>query len=292
MKMVNKSQRPNQQLEVQQQKTPAKNACAFCQQRKEMKELYHYFIVDKMIFFDAKHLKKNKARPQVDKWECTEWFYPDTLESQDFEELLSYEDIKMPKDFLVNTKDFYLCQRKSCLRGMDRYLRVSSGSTHSNIQDFVEQDVSTCQAMRRELEKEEPSVKSSCWHEALKAEKASLLDLLSLAYRARSLACGTLSVELALQKKQALALWVAEDASSRQSKEWFFQAKKLNIPILQTFTKEELGKCTENTYRSCLVLLQENFLLPLLTHYKRYINIQATKTRVDEKKTQHVGGVE
>lgn len=103
--------------------------------------------------------------------------------------------------------------------------------------------------LRKEIEEELPL-----------QEAEALFKLLALAKRAAYVACGQEAVRLSIQRKKALALWLAEDASLRTkdtARTWARQAK---IPLYVFGGKMELGRESQGEERSLLALENEEML--------------------------------
>lgn len=84
------------------------------------------------------------------------------------------------------------------------------------------------------------------------------LSLLGLARRAGKVASGEAQVEAFLKKKKGCLLIVAEDAPNAFAKfsPW---AKDLNIPVLVTGKKRDLGHAIGLSPRSVILITDEGF---------------------------------
>lgn len=86
-----------------------------------------------------------------------------------------------------------------------------------------------------------------------------LMNVLSMAARARRIVSGSFVVEEAVKKGTGRLVLVAEDAQAPTKIKFQELAEKNHIPFAECLTKEELGRCLGKDYRACAALLDQGF---------------------------------
>jgi len=88
--------------------------------------------------------------------------------------------------------------------------------------------------------------------------KTKIISLLGMARRAGKIYSGESQVEALLKKKKGYLLLVAEDSPGASSK-FSLWARDLNIPVLQTGSKQELGLAIGLSPRSIILIDDKGF---------------------------------
>lgn len=93
----------------------------------------------------------------------------------------------------------------------------------------------------------------------LKKNEQRLINLLSMAMRARKVAAGAVAVEQAIAKGTACAVLVAADASSGAKDKYKRMTAKKGILYYEILDKEELGHCIGKEYRAAVAVSDKGF---------------------------------
>jgi ribosomal protein L7Ae-like RNA K-turn-binding protein len=88
-------------------------------------------------------------------------------------------------------------------------------------------------------------------------------SLIGIARRAGKVATGDAQVEAMLKKRKGFLLIVAEDALGAQKK-YNLWANDLNMPVLVTGTKQEMGHSIGLSPRSAVLILDQGFAKAIL----------------------------
>ena len=86
-----------------------------------------------------------------------------------------------------------------------------------------------------------------------------VLSLLGLACRAGAVVSGEFAAENAVKKGKAKLCIVALDASDNTKKLFHDKCSSYNVPIIETGTKEELGKSMGKEMRASLSITDQGF---------------------------------
>jgi ribosomal protein L7Ae-like RNA K-turn-binding protein len=91
----------------------------------------------------------------------------------------------------------------------------------------------------------------------MKYEK--VVNLLSMAQRAKQVASGEHAVEKAFQEHKAELLLIAEDAAEETKAAYVKLAEKNHISFCYLLTREALGQCLGKNFRAAAVILDKGF---------------------------------
>lgn len=86
-----------------------------------------------------------------------------------------------------------------------------------------------------------------------------VVNLLSMAQRARRVASGAFAVEEALKKHKARLLLLAVDARPETKRRFEELADRYDVPAVSFLTKEALGSCLGKEYRAVAAVLDAGF---------------------------------
>ncbi len=86
-----------------------------------------------------------------------------------------------------------------------------------------------------------------------------IMNLLSMAQRARRVVSGAFAVEQSVREKKAKYLLVATDAAEESKRTYQELADRFGIPFSLCLTKELLGECLGKEYRAVAALQDEGF---------------------------------
>ena len=86
-----------------------------------------------------------------------------------------------------------------------------------------------------------------------------IMNLLSMAARARRILSGAFVVEEALKRKQGTYLLLAADASEETKTKFTRMAAQQNVPTAELLTMQQLGHCLGKEYRAVAVLIDRGF---------------------------------
>ena len=86
-----------------------------------------------------------------------------------------------------------------------------------------------------------------------------IMNLLSMAQRARCIVSGSFAVEQAIKEKKAKYVLVATDAAEESRKTYQELADRYRSPFSLCLTKELLGECLGKEYRAVAALQDEGF---------------------------------
>lgn len=89
-------------------------------------------------------------------------------------------------------------------------------------------------------------------------------SLLGLCQRAGKLASGEVACEHAVRQKTAYMILVAADASENCKKKFQDTGAFYNIPVVESGTKEELGRAIGKEFRAVLAVTDEGFSKKIL----------------------------
>jgi len=87
----------------------------------------------------------------------------------------------------------------------------------------------------------------------------AVLNVLGLANRAHGLIAGTMAVERAILKGRVHLLLVAADCGESVGKHWRFIASENDIPLICSFSKEQLGDATGKTPKTIVAITNQGF---------------------------------
>mgnify|MGYP000994096851 FL=1 len=93
-----------------------------------------------------------------------------------------------------------------------------------------------------------------------------IMNLLSMAARARRILSGAFVVEEALKRKQGTFLLLAKDASEETKTKLTRMAVQMNVPAAELLTMQQLGRCLGKEYRAVAVLIDRGFADRLSTY--------------------------
>mgnify|MGYP000845017312 FL=1 len=93
-----------------------------------------------------------------------------------------------------------------------------------------------------------------------------IMNLLSMAARARRIVSGAFAVEEALRKKSGAYLLIAEDASEETREKFSHMAARMSVPTAELLTMQQLGRCLGKEYRAVAVLIDRGFADRLATY--------------------------
>ena len=86
-----------------------------------------------------------------------------------------------------------------------------------------------------------------------------IMNLLSMAARARRIVSGAFTAEEMLKKKRGAYLLLAADASEETKEKFTRMAAQQNVPTAELLTMQQLGHCLGKEYRAVAVLIDRGF---------------------------------
>ncbi|NPV25969.1 MAG: 50S ribosomal protein L7ae [Firmicutes bacterium] len=86
---------------------------------------------------------------------------------------------------------------------------------------------------------------------------SKIKTLLGLGQKAGNVISGSYAVRVALGKKQARLMVIAEDVSDRTRQELVELARRNEVPIIVLGTKDELGQCLGKGQRAAAVVIDQ-----------------------------------
>ena len=86
-----------------------------------------------------------------------------------------------------------------------------------------------------------------------------IMNLLSMAARARRIVSGAFTAEETLKKKRGTYLLLAVDASEETKAKFSRMAAQMNVPSAELLTMQQLGHCLGKEYRAVAVLIDRGF---------------------------------
>ena len=95
-----------------------------------------------------------------------------------------------------------------------------------------------------------------------------VLSLLGLACRAGHVVSGEYATETAVKSGKARAVIVAGDASDNTKKLFRDKCSYYEVPLIETGTKEEVGKAIGKEYRASVAVTDESFAKGLVEKYE------------------------
>ena len=95
-----------------------------------------------------------------------------------------------------------------------------------------------------------------------------ILSLLGLACRAGAVVSGEFAAENAVKKGKAKLCIVAVDASDNTKKLFHDKCSYYGVPIIETGTKEELGKAIGKEFRASVAVTDQSFADGLISKHK------------------------
>ena len=90
-----------------------------------------------------------------------------------------------------------------------------------------------------------------------------IMNLLSMAQRARRIVSGAFAVEQALKAGRADLLIMAEDTAEESRKKFLTLADKYKVPYLAALDRDMLGSCLGKDYRAAAALTDAGFAAQL-----------------------------
>ena len=93
-----------------------------------------------------------------------------------------------------------------------------------------------------------------------------IMNLLSMAARARRIVSGAFMAEETLKKKRGAYLLLAADASEETKEKFTRMAVQMNVPAAELLTMQQLGRCLGKEYRAVAVLIDRGFADRLSTY--------------------------
>ena len=90
-----------------------------------------------------------------------------------------------------------------------------------------------------------------------------IVNLLSMAQRARRIVSGAFAVEQAMQGHKAELLIMAADAAEESRKKMITLADKYKVPYVEALDREMLGSCLGKEYRAAAALTDAGFAAQL-----------------------------
>ncbi|MBR5337506.1 MAG: ribosomal L7Ae/L30e/S12e/Gadd45 family protein [Lachnospiraceae bacterium] len=96
-----------------------------------------------------------------------------------------------------------------------------------------------------------------------------LLSLLGLACRAGHVVSGEYATENAVKSGKAKACIIAEDASDNTKKLFRDKCSSYGVPLIETGTKEELGKAIGKEFRASAAVTDRSFAEGLVKKYEK-----------------------
>ena len=90
-----------------------------------------------------------------------------------------------------------------------------------------------------------------------------IVNLLSMAQRARRIVSGAFAVEQAMQGRKAELLIMAADAAEESRKKMITLADKYKVPYVEALDREMLGSCLGKEYRAAAALTDAGFAAQL-----------------------------
>ncbi len=95
------------------------------------------------------------------------------------------------------------------------------------------------------------------------AANQQIMNLLSMAQRARRIVSGAFAVEQALKAGKAELLIMAADAAEESKKNMLTLADKYKVPYVEALDRDLLGSCLGKEYRAAAVLTDAGFAAKL-----------------------------
>ena len=86
-----------------------------------------------------------------------------------------------------------------------------------------------------------------------------IMNLLSMAARARRIVSGAFTAEETLKKKRGAYLLLAADASEETKEKFTRMAAQMNVPAAELLTMQQLGRCLGKECRAVAVLIDRGF---------------------------------
>ena len=86
-----------------------------------------------------------------------------------------------------------------------------------------------------------------------------IMNLLSMAQRARRIVSGSLAVEQAMKSGKAELLLIAGDAAEESRKKMVSLADRYKVPHVDALNREALGACLGKEYRAVAALTDAGF---------------------------------
>ena len=90
-----------------------------------------------------------------------------------------------------------------------------------------------------------------------------IMNLLSMAQRARRIVSGAFAVEQALKAGRADLLIMAEDTAEESRKKFLTLADKYKVPYLEALDRDMLGSCLGKDYHAAAALTDAGFAAQL-----------------------------
>ena len=90
-----------------------------------------------------------------------------------------------------------------------------------------------------------------------------IMNLLSMAQRARRIVSGAFAVEQALKAGRADLLIMAEDTAEESRKKFLTLADKYKVPYLEALDRDMMGSCLGKDYRAAAALTDAGFAAQL-----------------------------
>ena len=95
------------------------------------------------------------------------------------------------------------------------------------------------------------------------AANQQIMNLLSMAQRARRIVSGAFAVEQALKAGKAELLVMAADAAEESKKNMLTLADKYKVPYVEALDRDLLGSCLGKEYRAAAALTDAGFAAKL-----------------------------
>ena len=95
------------------------------------------------------------------------------------------------------------------------------------------------------------------------AANQQIMNLLSMAQRARRIVSGAFAVEQALKAGKAELLIIAADAAEESKKNTITLADKYKVPYVEALDRDMLGSCLGKEYRAAAALTDAGFAAKL-----------------------------
>lgn len=90
-----------------------------------------------------------------------------------------------------------------------------------------------------------------------------IMNLLSMAQRARRIVSGAFAVEQAMQGRKAELLIMAADAAEESKNKMITIADKYKVPYIEALDREMLGSCLGKEYRAAAAITDTGFAVQL-----------------------------
>ena len=90
-----------------------------------------------------------------------------------------------------------------------------------------------------------------------------IVNLLSMAQRARRIVSGAFAVEQSLKAHKAVLLILAEDMAEESRKKFLELADKYKVPYIEVLDRDMLGSCLGKEYRAMAALTDAGFAAQL-----------------------------